>query len=258
MSARGQLGKRSRRVEQVPPRRPALVDCDFYHVVELPGGDLTSGQWDLRATAHEYLGGIEVADKRVLEIGPASGFLSFHMERRGARVVCVEPPMDAFWDLVPGPNVEETGRRFAAHITRIRNSFWYLHRVYGSGVDCYEADLYNLPDGLPSFDIAVFGSVLLHCCSPAQMLDAVGELTEKQIVITERFFPDLAGQPLCRLIPSQDNGVRETWWQFSPDFFRQYLGILGFQKSDVTHHQQWYAAGNSWIEMFTVVATRLA
>jgi O-methyltransferase len=233
-----------------------VAACDFYHVVELPSGELAAGQWDLRATADDYLGGVDVAGKRVLEIGPASGFLSFHMERRGASVVCVEPPMDAFWDLVPWADVGSARQGFADHIARIRNSFWYLHGTYRSNVECYEADLYNLPAGLPRFDIAVFGSVLLHCMSPVAILRAVGDHVDGQIVITERFFRDLADQPLSRLLPSRENGARETWWEFSPRFFQQYLEVIGFPKNTLSQHRQWYTTGNSWIDMFTVVASR--
>ena len=91
-------------IRRVRQRVTDAADCDFYHVIQLPDGRLTTGQWDLRATADQYLGGVDVDGKRVIEIGPATGFLSFHMERGGAQVVCVEPPMDTFWDLVPHSN----------------------------------------------------------------------------------------------------------------------------------------------------------
>ena len=227
------------------------ADCDFYHVVELPDNRLTTGQWDLRASAYQYLGGIAVDGKRVIEIGPATGFLSFYMEQRGAQVVCVEPPMDAFWDLVPrSDNGIEFRQNFIRHITRIRNSFWYLHQLYRSSVECYEVDVYQLPSDIARFDIAVLGSVLLHCCSPVKILQSVGNLVDEHMVICERYFADLAGQPVSRLVPSRDNGVNETWWEFSPVFFQQYLGVLGFPKSTVTRHRQWYATDESWVEMF--------
>jgi hypothetical protein len=58
-------------------------DCYFYHVMDVPGQDALGGQFDLRGSEDEYLGNIELAGARVLEIGPASGFLSFHMESKG-------------------------------------------------------------------------------------------------------------------------------------------------------------------------------
>src|SRR5215831_7108370 len=80
-----------------------LEECDFYHTVEIPGHGVVHGQWDLREHLDEYLGGYAFAGKRVLEIGPASGFLTFEMERRGAEVVALEVPDDPGWDFVPFP-----------------------------------------------------------------------------------------------------------------------------------------------------------
>ena len=46
-----------------------------------------TGEWDLRANVRAYLGGVALQGKRVLEIGTASGFLCFAMERMGAEVI---------------------------------------------------------------------------------------------------------------------------------------------------------------------------
>jgi len=68
-----------------PPRTVTdLNDCYFYHTVDVPGVGRVTGEWDLRAGVREYLGSVPFAGKRVLEIGPASGFLSFFMEREGS------------------------------------------------------------------------------------------------------------------------------------------------------------------------------
>ena len=66
------------------------ADGGFYHTMEIPGHGLVTGQWDLRDGVDDYLGKVAFAGQRVLEIGPASGFLTFEMEKRGAEVVSVE------------------------------------------------------------------------------------------------------------------------------------------------------------------------
>ncbi|HEY4442105.1 MAG TPA: hypothetical protein VGN14_16725, partial [Candidatus Elarobacter sp.] len=68
-------------------RQPPLEACYFYHTMELPGVGTVEGEWDLRTGVDAYLGGEELRGKRVLEIGTASGFLCFAMERRGAEVI---------------------------------------------------------------------------------------------------------------------------------------------------------------------------
>lgn len=59
-------------------------DCYFYHVMDVPGHGTVGGQFDLRGAEDDYLGKVGLAGQRVLEIGPASGFLTFHMESRDA------------------------------------------------------------------------------------------------------------------------------------------------------------------------------
>jgi O-methyltransferase len=153
--------------------------CDFYHDVQLPDGSVVNGQWDLRETVDKYLGGVNFAGKRVIEVGPASGLLSIHMERKGARVTAIEPPMEIFWDLVPraGVDLAQKEKDFSGEIQRIRASFWYVHGAFESKVDLYEADAYCLPaSGLGEFDVGVLASVLLHVSSPARMIASVAGL----------------------------------------------------------------------------------
>ena len=86
-----------------PPWKVTTVDeCNFYHSTDIPGVGLIEGQWDLRGGFDEYLGGYDFSGKRVLEIGPATGFLTFQIEKTAAEVVAVELPMDrSFWNAVP-------------------------------------------------------------------------------------------------------------------------------------------------------------
>lgn len=234
--------------------------CDFYHVIEFPDGFVSPGAWDLRRNVEDYLGHVAFAGKRVLEIGPASGFLSLHMERHGAEVTCIEPPIDAPWDFVPRaqPGIAERRQGFFSHLQRIRNSFWYAHTAFNSKVRLFEADAYRLPHALGTFDIALLGAVLLHCRSPVRMIESVAELTRDKIIITDCFTEALGDQPVCRLLPADSNDIVDTWWQFSPRFFVQYLGVLGFPHAVVKVHKQYYTSVEAWQSMFTVVARRSA
>jgi 2-polyprenyl-3-methyl-5-hydroxy-6-metoxy-1,4-benzoquinol methylase len=69
----------------VQPRLVETLDeCFFYHTMDLPKFGLVHGHWDLRGRFEEYVGGVEVSGKSVLDIGTATGFLSFEAEKRGA------------------------------------------------------------------------------------------------------------------------------------------------------------------------------
>lgn len=233
--------------------------CEFYHVMDFPDGFVSKeAQWDLRKTADDYLGGVDVAGKSVLEIGPASGFLSLHMERNGAQVTCIEPPMDTFWDIVPYANIDlQTAKQgFMEHIERIRNSFWYAHQAFGSKVRLFEADAYRLPESLGTFDIGLLAAVLLHCSCPVQMIASVARRVKKTIIVTDLYWPDLGDQPVCRLHPDTTNTEIGTWWHFSPQFVVQYLAVLGFTDAAIRKHRQQYTVTGAWADLFTVVATR--
>ena len=56
-----------------PRKVEDVADCYFYHTMELPGRGVIEGRdWDLRNRVDEYLGHVDFAGQRVLEIGPAS------------------------------------------------------------------------------------------------------------------------------------------------------------------------------------------
>jgi 2-polyprenyl-3-methyl-5-hydroxy-6-metoxy-1,4-benzoquinol methylase len=64
-----------------------LADCWFYHTMDLPDVGTVTGSWDLRGRFDEYVGHVPLAGKTFLDVGTASGFLSFEAEKRGADVV---------------------------------------------------------------------------------------------------------------------------------------------------------------------------
>ena len=88
------------------------------------------------------------------------------------------------------------------------------------------------------------------------MLESVAAVVADRIILTERYFPELTDQPVCRLLPTAANGSLETWWEFSPKFFEQYLGVLGLPHATVTRHRQFFATLGEECEMFTIVAAR--
>jgi hypothetical protein len=64
-----------------------VAECAFYHYMDLPGIGQVGDHWDLRPTIDEYLGRFDFRGKRALDVGAASGYLTFEMEKRGASVV---------------------------------------------------------------------------------------------------------------------------------------------------------------------------
>ncbi|MFT7648987.1 MAG: hypothetical protein ACI8Y4_003742 [Candidatus Poriferisodalaceae bacterium] len=94
--------------------------CHWYHELPMTDGTTMPGAWDLNGGESDYLGDVDLAGKRVFELGPASGHLTWWMEQQGADVVAFDAGMHASLDLIPyGPPVtpevrQESMRAIAA------------------------------------------------------------------------------------------------------------------------------------------------
>lgn len=238
-----------------PPAGLVLHDCEFYHVMDLPGHGRVGGQWDLRGQVDAYLGGVDFAGRSVLEIGPASGFLTAEMERRGADVLAFEMPPDAGWDYVPYPPdvLDPIMRDRVDTMRRLRNAFWFTHAALGLKARLAYGSAYDIPAALGHFDVAVLASVLLHCHSPLRIVEQCARRAET-LVITELHDPGLDGLRACQLLPTRDEVNWHTWWRFSPDLFTAFLGVMGFDRVRVGFHTQQAASGPH--RLYTIVASR--
>ena len=232
-------------------------DCHFYHVMELPGHGLVGGEWDLRGKVDEYLGQVDFNGRSVLEIGPASGFLTAAMEQRGAAVLALEMPPEAGWDYVPYPAamLDPIIQDRVGVMQRLRNSFWFTHAALNLRARLAYASAYDIPAGLGQFDVAVLASVLLHCHSPLRIVEQCARRADT-IIITDMYDPALDGLRACHLVPTAENREWSTWWRFSPDLFVEFLRVMGFQTFRQSIHTQQTAHGP--FSLFTIVASRNA
>lgn len=264
---RGQLDAEFQRRRAAHYSSVTLDACDWYHTTTLPDGEVLHGEWDLRGREDLYLGETPLAQATVLEIGPASGHLTFWMEGRGADVTAFEVGYDAVISMVPPIDRADADAAEAGvmrHTRRTTNAWWFLHRLTGSSARLAHGDLYHLPEDLGAFDLAVLGNVLLHCRDPFKALAQASSHATRTVVVVELLASDLDGDdPLLRFGPHLDDpGPVVTWWQLSPGAIRTMLWRLGFQASRVVRHNQRYhvpgSAKGETVELplFTVVAER--
>ena len=239
-----------------------LEDCFFYHAMDLPGFGLVRGQWDLRGRFDDYVGGVEVAGKSVLDIGTATGCLSFEAEKRKAARVLSFDLSDAkqqaflpFKDNLYSRDPEQWTRQYGAEIEQWKNAYWLCHRLLGSEAEVYYGNIYDLPQELGHFDIAIVGSVLEHLSDQIAALASIARLTRETIVIVspllqteERIarFEALAGNPEADF----------TWWTYSLGVYREVFGMLGFSIARVSHSNYYYMYGDRFEERSTIVAAR--
>src|ERR1700728_4602176 len=135
-----------------------LTDFVWYHAFELPDGTVLPGVWDLRGHESAYLGGVDLAGKRVLELGPATGALTFYMERMGAEVVSFEAGFDVSIDTLPGKGRDQPEERLGGMqdtIDRNHDGWWYLDRTLGSSARFVQGGIYDMPGDLGNFELPV-------------------------------------------------------------------------------------------------------
>lgn len=251
-------------------------ECIFYHTMELPGIGLVKGSWDLRPGIDDYLGKVAFRGKRALDVGTASGFLCWEMERRGAEVVAYDlSEQSQSWDLVPfggAPDPTFAAER-SAGLGRINNGWWLAHAALGSKAKVVYGSVYEMPVSIGEVDVAVFGAVLLHLRDPFLALQRALALTNESVVVTEpagkaaRLLSRLPSSAIHRIVsgtrlpatvemlPDPAAGLpNETWWSLPPWTVARMIGVLGFELVGVAFHTQTYEGQPC--PMYTLVGRR--
>jgi SAM-dependent methyltransferase len=248
-----------------------IRECYFYHTMDVPGYGEVKGEWDLRGREAQYLGNVFLKGKRVLEVGTASGFLCFYMEKQGAQVVAYDLSQDQDWDMVPFSRIDEERarqmiRQRKEHVRRINNGYWLAHRANRSQARVVYGTAYEIPREIGDVDISIFGSVLLHLRDPFLALQSAAALTRETIVVSDRsskrvrYFERVARKlgvrlPIMAFWPDYRTcEPHETWWRLSPSLVESFLCVLGFEETRVSYSTYQHKLGK--VEGYTVVAHR--
>ena len=163
--------------------KPLHVDdpqgCYFYHTINLPEFGVQDGGWDLRGRFSDYIGGVDVSGKRILDVGTASGYLSFEAERLGAReVISFDLDSADRQTLLPFAgsdyveNHDDWSRTQTAGFLSWKRSYWLCHRQLRSKARVVYGDVYNPPVSLGTFDVAILGAILEPSDRSAQRPDS--------------------------------------------------------------------------------------
>lgn len=245
--------------------RVQLEECYFYHYVRLPDGNYIAGPWDLIDNESEYLGGIHLDGRTVIEFGPATGWLTFWMTQHGADVVALDLGWDLAPDLLPLNGVDFLTMRtqqkeFAA---RVINSWWYLRRQWGHSARAVYAPIYDLPADIGQYHTSVFGSILMHLRDPFRALEQGASVTTDTMVVVERLNVPPADVDKSLMLWNPTRGTNPNgWWFMTPTVVADMLAVVGFPKTTISYNRQIYlppeAPDSEPIEAvnFTVVGRR--
>jgi hypothetical protein len=149
--------------------------------------------------------------------------------------------------------------------------------------------MYDLPAEIGRVDICTFGTILLHLRDPFLALYKALRLTSETVIVTDivpwNHMPKLGRLPVklmgaLNLSPTMLNLINNsiasvswlkspylqfvpaywleipmyTWWLYTPEAIRRFIGVLGFEKSEVTYH--FGTNGGHKQLLFTVVGHR--
>jgi SAM-dependent methyltransferase len=236
-----------------------ISDCYFYHSMDIPGHGTVTGEWDLRPGVRQYLGNHDFKGKRVLDVGAASGFLSFHMEKQGGEIVSYDLSEDWPWDIIPfsGAADAQTDDERRTHMRRINDGYWLCHGAFNSRAKVVYGTVYDIPVSIGPVDVAVFGSILMHLRDPFLALQNGARLAREAVIVTDVGPHNRLGRFLKS--PSfQGNHQRPenwgTWWLLPSRLVREYLAILGFTHATISWHRQLFLGQPRWL--YTVVARK--
>jgi hypothetical protein len=232
---------------------PSLEQCEFYHVIDLPGIGPQGGpiSWDLRGRFADYTAHVDVKGKTVLDVGTASGFLTFEAERNGATVTSYDVAGPEQWQYVPYPDAKNEHRYFQP----VRNSYHFAHRRLGSKARLVTGDIYGLSHQVEPHDLSMVGQILVHLRDPLEALRQVSIVTRERMIITEGSFESQA--PMAVFLGGKGNYY--SWWHLSEQLYREYIPILGFEIERVTkgEYQCNDARLRGDVRLWTFVARRV-
>ncbi len=245
-----------------PRHVEGVSDCFFYHTMTLPGLGEVRGQWDLRDRFDDYIGGVELDGKSVIDIGTATGFLSFEAEKRQAIRVLSFDIGDSrhqhflpFKDKLPFRSPSQWADVYGVEIEQWRNAYWLCHRLLNSRVQTFYGNIYDLPIQLGSFDVAIVGSVLEHLSDPINALASIARLSRETMVVVTPLFE--SEDRVARFEGRADQPENDfTWWTYSTSLYREVFRMLGFNIKSITSAEYFYHYRERLEVRHTIVAER--
>ena len=206
-----------------------------YHSLELPGGEVIEGIIPvarLRERIEQHPIPRDLRGKRVLDVGAASGWNSFELEKRGAEVVAL--------DCVAYPE------------------FHFAKRALDSRVEYVLLDVDEISkERLGTFDYVVCFGVLYHLRHPLLALEKICSITRDVAFIESYVIDPDASFPGCIMEfyeTTELGGQIDNWWGPTVQCLGALCRSAGFGSVDFLYAQErraGFACHRRWTQALT-------
>lgn len=220
----------------------SAADFYWYHEIDLPTGEKTVGDFDIRDILPHFHLPERMDGLTVLDVGRGSGAFSFEFERRGAEVTALDLYSFLDWDFVGGrPQREkmrtEIGDERAFSKRHIHGAFDYAHKALESKVRPIFMNAYSLaPErfvGGQTFDIVFAGSITSHLRDPMLAFERMKSVTKKLLIVSAPTFsiPGTEDAPLMCLVTGDAD--RRSWWVINSRGLVEMLQAASFSSVEI-------------------------
>ncbi len=221
--------------EPVPPwAMPDRSACTFYHSLDFDDGDSVDGPWDIRGQFGSYIGDYPLSGKTMLDVGTASGFLTFSAEKAGAQVTSLECRSAAEYNQIhfaglpyheDRPSYDATMQTW---MRTLKNGYWYCWHKTHSRAETVYAPLAALPYWKRRFDVVLAGAILEHLSDPVSLISSLTQLARDAVIIG--FTPvDPSEDRFMKTANNWDDpAANYTWWILSAGLYRRVFANVGF------------------------------
>ncbi len=184
-----------------------IASVDWYHTVDLGNGVVTPGHYDHRNYLDLYGLPESLSEKTALDLGAASGFFSFELERRGAKVTATDLPEWYDHDFGPNYSIEQDQETLQNYL---REPFEIARQALGADVEKKFINIYDVsPETVGIHDFVFCGSLLIHLTDPIKALRNIASVTGDKAIIATVITEDDPDRPFAYMT-GYDQG--DSFW----------------------------------------------
>ena len=202
----------------------SLVDSKqfWYHTFEIFPGVWTPGVYDASGTLNALDIPQDLSGKKVLEVGPADGFFTRELHKRGADVHAVD------------------------YCARDRHGFEIMEQCYGHRMNFEQINIYDLsPDRLGRFDIVLCLGVLYHLPDLFRGLWLMRQFCTESFHLESAVSEMVTDEPVAVYLPADStNGDWTNFWKPTPRCIEAMMVDLGFilNRTDLRGSRAYFSA----------------